>query len=136
MKLKKQTLILFLTMLIIPMSYTQTLTESQIQLAQTYGIELTTSYSPQALIEILEIIDQELEAGIKTAYEQGYKAAVKEWQPKAIAYQTELEILKSEYEQTKKAHKKELFNFSLISGFSGLVIGNVSGILIGIKLKL
>lgn len=76
---------------------------------------------------MIEIIMEEADISIKESYEEGYKQAVLEYKPEA-------EYWKTKYESLENKNLTNSLTIGTLSFGIGLLLGNVSGIFIGLKL--
>jgi len=103
MKLKALLLTLLFLMLTTQTSFAQTKKESKQTSANEYGIDLTKSYTGSEVLELIQIAEQEAEAAIDKAFDEGYKQGLlagvpdaEYWKTKALQYETEINRLKKE----------------------------------------
>ena len=96
--------------------------------AEQLGIDLTKNYSGKEVVELLEIVMEESELAIESAYKEGYKQAIVETKPDVLYWE------KMYKEQKKKTVKNSLI-FSGVGLASGFILGNVTGYSICLKLQ-
>ena len=127
MNLKKNLLMILLLIVLIPILSAQTLNENKKNSENELGIDLTRTYSGKEVQQIVDILLEEADASIDSAYKEGYKQATVELKP-------EVEYWKTLYEGTKKNNFSDALKFTLIGFGSGLVLGTYSGIVIGVHI--
>lgn len=101
MKLKAFLPLTLLPMLAMQTSFAQPRTESELTSASVYGTDLHRNYSGSEVAELLQIVEQEAEAAIDHAFDEGYKQGLlasapdaEYWRIKAGQYETEIMRLK------------------------------------------
>jgi hypothetical protein len=104
MKYKKLMLLSFL--LVLP---TLHLTAQQSQTNSSgsenvFGIDLNRTYSGNEVLDLLTIMDEEAEASITSAYNEGYKAGILEYKPEAVRLQSVNESLQADAEKMRKQY--------------------------------
>lgn len=127
MNLKKRLLMILLPIVLIMTLSAQTSKENKNNSDNDLGIDLTKTYQGKEVQAIIDIILEESDKSIDAAYKEGYKQATVELLP-------EVDFWKTMYENQKKNTLTKILTFSLISFGSGLIVGEVSGITIGLKI--
>ena len=106
MKLKKlsrsRLLPILLLLLLTRDSYAQALPESPEKRSSDYGIEPGKSYPGTAVLELIAVAEEEIDAAVSEAYAEGYKASMLRYAPDATAYKTTSEILQRELDAERK----------------------------------
>lgn len=87
------------------------------------------TYTRKEVQSIIDIVLDEADISIKNAYQEGYKQATLELLP-------EVEYYKTMYNNQKNIILTEKLKLSLITVSAGFIIGNFSGIMLGINLPL
>lgn len=126
--MKLRTLLLVLLLIILPiknLSAQQSNNTNQTT-NNELGIDLTRSYSADEVLEIVNIILEEADAEIESAYEKGYKQGVLDYAPK-VAY------WKTLYEEQEKNSLQNYITVGSISFGLGFLIGGLTGYFIQIK---
>lgn len=127
-QLKKLQLLILLPVLLMQMSYTQSVSQLSNGSGVKYGIDLEKNYTGREVRELIEIIMQEAEAAIVESYNSGYKQGV-------LAYKGDVEYWKVKAAGFEKAlQKQKLQSFMLC--FSGVSIGFLGGMGLGFGLRL
>lgn len=97
MRLKTLPLMCLFLTLAMQTSFAQPRTESELTSAGGYGIDLHRNYSGSEVAELLQIVEQEAEAAIDRAFDEGYKQGLlasapdaEYWRIKAGQYETEI----------------------------------------------
>jgi hypothetical protein len=129
MNLKKRLLMILLPIVLIMTLSAQTSKENRNNSDNDLGIDLARTYQGKEVQAIIDIILEESDNSIDKAYKEGYKQATVELLP-------EVEYWKTMYENQKKNTLTKILTFSLISFGSGLIVGEVSGITIGLKIPI
>jgi hypothetical protein len=130
MKFRIPLLLILLMRLIMPWSYAQTPPELPKEQNNAYGIELGESYPGIVILEILTAAENEIDAAVKEAYEEGYKAGVLEYAPKLAAAEALREMTQLSVEAERKKTKyfwQGLFITGGIAFLGGATIGGLSG---------
>lgn len=127
MNLKKSLLMILLLIVLTPILSAQTLNENKKNSENELGIDLTRTYTGQEVQQIIDIIFEEADASIDSAYKEGYKQATVELKP-------DVEYWKTMYESTKKNNFSEILKFTIIGLGTGLILGSYSGVIIGINI--
>lgn len=132
MNLKKNLLMILLMIVLTQMLSAQELSNNKKNLENELGIDLTRTYNGDEVNEIINIILEEADNTIDSAYKEGYKQATVELQPEIIYWKTL-------YETTQNNNKSELLKKNLIwnmIGFTtGCFLGGTAGFSIGINLN-
>ena len=127
MNLKKSLQVILLLIVLTPILSAQTLNENKKNFENELGIDLTRTYTGQEVQQIIDIILEEADASIDSAYKEGYKQATVELKP-------EVEFWKTLYETNKKNSFSEALKYALLGFGSGFLVGGFSGVYIGIKI--
>ena len=127
MNLKKNLLMILLPIVLTLTLSAQILNENNKNSVNELGIDLTRTYSGQEVQQIIEIILEEADASIDSAYKEGYKQATVELKP-------DVEYWKTMYETSKKNTFSEALKFTIIGFGSGLILGSYTGIVIGVHI--
>lgn len=118
---------ILLLIVLTPILSAQTLNENKKNSENELGIDLTRTYTGQEVQQIIDIIFEEADASIESAYKEGYKQATVELKP-------DVEYWKTMYESTKKNNFSEILKFTIIGLGTGLILGSYSGVIIGINI--
>lgn len=105
MKLKIHLLTILLMMLLIPMSYAQTLPELQNNQSSDYGIELEKFYPGTIVLELMQAAEAEIEAAVNEAYAEGYKAALLQYLPELAGLRISENAMRIKLENERKKNK-------------------------------
>lgn len=119
---------ILLMIVLTPILSSQTLKENKKNSENELGIDLTKTYSGEEVNEIISIILEEADISIEKAYKEGYKQATVELEPEIIYWKTLFQDYKTESIKNK-------ILFGSIGFASGLLIGNVTGFTIAIKIN-
>lgn len=129
MNLKKNLLlILLITVLTMTLSAQTSKTNSR-NLENDLGIDLTKTYTGTEVQALIDVILEESDISIQNAYQEGYKQATVELQP-------EVEYYKELYKLQKKQTISDKVKFSLIGFSAGLLLGNCTGLAIGLNIMI
>jgi len=104
-KLKIHLLTILLMMLLIPMSYAQTLPELQNNQSSDYGIELEKFYPGTIVLELMQAAEAEIEAAVNEAYAEGYKAALLQYLPELAGLRISENAMRIKLENERKKNK-------------------------------
>lgn len=85
----------------------------------------------EQVIQLVKEIEEDASSSIAEAYEEGYKAALLEVKPEAIATLALNEQLQKDVEQLKKDKSKAGWTGALIGGATGVVVTSVIFICVG-----
>jgi hypothetical protein len=129
MNLKRSLQVILLLIVLTPILSAQTLNENKKNSENELGIDLTRTYTGQEVQQIIDIILEEADASIDSAYKEGYKQATVELKP-------DVEYWKTLYELDHKNSFSDALKFTLIGFGSGLLLGGFSGIVVGIKIPI
>ena len=129
MNLKKSLLVILLLIVLTPILSAQTLNENNKNSGNELGIDLTRTYTGKEVQQIIDIILEEADKSIDSAYKEGYKQATVELKP-------EVEYWKCLYETNKNNNFSRTLMFTLFGFGSGLILGGVSGVIIGVKIPI
>ncbi|GMO13156.1 MAG: hypothetical protein Ta2A_23650 [Treponemataceae bacterium] len=129
-KSKIPTAALLLLLLVMPQIYAQNKSELPLSQKNDYGIEGEKLYPGTMLIELLAQAEMEIDVAVSEAFAEGYKAAMLEYAPlaeywKAIAHNAEIK---------RKDAVRQKWLFALGAFGIGFVVGNGTGIAVGLKL--
>lgn len=127
MNLKRSLQVILLLIVLTPILSAQTLNENKKNFENELGIDLTRTYTGQEIQQIIDIILEEADASIDSAYKEGYKQATVELKP-------EVEFWKTLYETNKKNSFSEALKYALLGFGSGFLVGGFSGVYIGLKI--
>ena len=130
MKLK----ILLLTILFLPLltliSYAQTPPELPDAQNSGYGIEPEQFYPGSLVLELMEAAETEIDAAVREAYAEGYKAAALRFMPELAARNEEIVMLNLTIESFRSARQRNWRNIFITGGLSflgGMVVGMIIG---------
>ena len=129
MNLKKNLLMILLPIVLTLTLSAQTSNENKKNLENELGIDLERTYQGTEVQAIIDIIFEEADKSIDSAYKEGYKQATVELQP-------EVEYWKTMYETRKRNSFSDNLKFSLIGFGVGVLVGGYTGITIGIRLPI
>lgn len=118
---------LFLT-LATQTNFAESRTESSRTSASEYGIDLTRSYTGSEVAELIQIAEQEAEAAIDRAFDEGYKQGLLASAPEAEYWKTR--SFQFEAELKKANRQKWLF------AFGGFGCGLITGCGFGFSIRL
>ena len=125
--------ILLLTILFLPLltriSYAQTPPELPSAQSSAYGIEPERLYPGSLVLELMEAAETEIDAAVREAYAEGYKAAALRFMPELAARNQEIVMLNMNIEALKIDRRKNRRNIFIIGGLSFLG-GMAAGIII------
>lgn len=127
MNLKKSLLTILLLIVLTPILSAQTLNENKKNSENELGIDLTRTYTGKEVQQIIDIILEEADASIDSAYKEGYKQATVELKP-------DVEYWKTMYETSKKNNFSEALKYTIIGLGTGLILGSYTGVVIGIQI--
>ena len=127
MNLKKSLLTILLLVVLTPILSAQTLNENKKNSENELGIDLTRTYTGKEVQQIIDIILEEADASIDSAYKEGYKQATVELKP-------DVEYWKTMYETSKKNNFSEALKYTIIGLGTGLILGSYTGVVIGIQI--
>lgn len=127
MNLKRNLQVILLLIVLTPILSAQTLNENKKNSENELGIDLTRTYTGQEVQQIIDIILEEADTSIDSAYKEGYKQATVELKP-------EVEFWKTLYETNKKNSFSEALKYALLGFGSGFLVGGFSGVYIGLKI--
>lgn len=117
--------LLMLTNIPLPLaSFSQNSNQEQNPVSKTYSME--------QVIQLVKEIEEDASSSIAEAYEEGYKAALLEVKPEAIATSALNEQLQKDVEQLKKDKSKAGWTGALIGGAAGVIVTSVVFICVGI----
>ena len=120
MKLK----ILLLTILFLPLltliSYAQTPPELLSAQSSAYGIEPERLYPGSLVLELMEAAETEIDAAVREAYAEGYKAAALRFIPELAARNEEIVMLNLTIEAFRSDRRKNWQNIFITGGLSFL----------------
>ena len=126
MKLK----ILLLTILFLPLltriSYAQMPTELPNAQSSAYGIEPERLYPGSLVLELLEAAEAEIDAAVREAYAEGYKAASLRFMPELAAKNKEIAMLNINIETLRTDRRQNWRNIFITGGLSflgGMAVG-------------
>lgn len=102
MKLNKPLLTFLCLMLITQASYSQQKTESKKTSGNEYGIDLNRNYKGSEVLELLQIVEQEANLAIDSAFNEGYKQGMLAYAPEVEYWQTRAFQLQEEISKLKK----------------------------------
>ncbi len=103
-------------------------TESKQISASEYGIDLNRSYTGSQVAQLIQIVEQEAEAAVDRAFDEGYKQGLLAGVPEAEYWKTRCAQLESEL--SKANRQKWLF------AFGGFGAGMLSGFGLGFTIRL
>lgn len=129
MNLKRKLLMILLPIVLILTLSAQTSNENKKNLENELGIDLTKTYQGTEVQAIIDIILEEADKSIDTAYKEGYKQATVELQP-------EVEYWKAMYNTRRKNSFSDNLKCSLLGFSAGLLLGGYAGITIGIRVPI
>ena len=129
MNLKRKLLMILLPIVLILTLSAQTSNENKKNLENELGIDLTKTYQGTEVQAIIDIIFEEADKSIDTAYKEGYKQATVELQP-------EVEYWKAMYNTRRKNSFSDNLKCSLLGFSAGLLLGGYAGITIGVRVPL
>ncbi|MBR0100469.1 MAG: hypothetical protein IJP90_12280 [Treponema sp.] len=103
MKLKTLLLLTLFLLLATQASFAQQKNQSKQTSENEYGIDLAKSYTGSEVLELIQIVEQEAQAAIEKAFDEGYKQGLlssapdaEYWRVKAAGYEAEVSRLKKE----------------------------------------
>lgn len=118
---------LFLT-LATQTNFAQPRTESEPTSASEYGIDLHWNYSGSEVAQLIQIVEQEAQAAIDRAFDEGYKQGLLAGVPEAEYWRVKAE----RYEADITRLKRERWLFA----FGGLGAGFIAGGGLGFTIRL
>lgn len=128
MNLKRNLLMILLPIALTLTLSTQTLKESKKNLDNDLGIDLTKTYKGNEVQQIIDIILEEADLGIESAYKEGYKQATVELQP-------QIEYWKTLFQENQILYQKEKLQYNLTFLGAGLIVGSgITGIIFSLKI--
>lgn len=127
MNLKTKLLMILLPIVLTLTLSAQTSNSNKTNSENELGIDLNKSYSGQEVQTIIDIILEESDKSIDTAYKEGYKQATVELLP-------QVEYWKSLYNDKKTYVFSDCITYALIGFSSGIVLGGGAGFYLGMKL--
>lgn len=127
MNLKKNLQVILLLIVLTPILSAQTLNENKKNSENELGIDLTRTYTGKEVQQIIDIILEEADVSIDSAYKEGYKQATVELKP-------DVEYWKTMYETSKKNSFSEALKYTIIGLGTGLILGSYTGVVIGIQI--
>lgn len=138
MKLKTLIVAILLPILLNPMIFSQEKKDYRSLVLTEFGIDLEKSYSADQLVDALAICLEEKDLAIETAYNEGYKIGVLEFEPELEAEKKKNSLLQQNYDLLKAAQEysateKIMLGVNCFSG--GLIVGGIVGGLCGFKLS-
>jgi hypothetical protein len=125
MRLKTLPLAILSLLLLTRIGYALTPQESQDGQNNAYGIEPEKFYPGTLVLELMEAAEAEIDAAVREAYAEGYKAAMLRHAPEAAMYKAEAETLRKELDAERK--KRRWFWPSVgITGGASFALGFLS----------
>jgi hypothetical protein len=106
MKLKTPLPLILFLVILIPAGYAQTPPESPDGQNSGYGIEPGQLYPGRMVLEILAAAESEIEAAVKEAYSEGYKAASLRYAPDTAYYASLSESIQRDLALERKKTKR------------------------------
>jgi hypothetical protein len=130
MRLKTLPPLICLALILAQASFAQTPPRSPEEPNSAYGIESDKFYPGSLVLELLTAAEAEIDAAVREAYAEGYKAAALWYAPELAARDQRLAALNltvETFKQNKRNHIRNLFiagGVSFLGGIScGLLIG-------------
>lgn len=128
MNLKRNLLMILLPIALTLTLSAQTLKESKKNLDNDLGIDSTKTYKGNEVQQIIDIILEESDLGIESAYKEGYKQATVELQP-------QIEYWKTLFQENQSLYQKEKLQSNLTFLGAGLIVGSgITGIIFSLKI--
>jgi hypothetical protein len=127
MRLKILPLMILLLLTLTPTGYTQTppgLPDGQ---GNAYGIGPTQRYPGSLVLELMEAAEAEIDAAVREAYAEGYKAASLRFMPELARQARRVAELNLDIEAHKKDGRNHWRNLAIACGLS-LLGGMAAGI--------
>jgi hypothetical protein len=116
--------ILLLTILFLPLlmriSYAQTPPELPDAQSSDYGIEPEQFYPGTLVLELMEAAEAEIDAAVREAYAEGYKAAAVRFMPELAAKNQEIAMLSMTIETLRIDRRQSWRNIFLTGALSFL----------------
>jgi len=128
-RLKIPLLMILYLLLLTPISYAQTPPELPDAQSNDYGIEPGRSYPGTLVLELMEAAGAEIDAAVREAYAEGYKAASLRFMPELAAKNQEIAMLNMTIGTFKTDRRKYWRNIFIAGGLSFLG-GTAVGIII------
>jgi hypothetical protein len=125
-RLKIPLLTILFLLLLTPISYAQTPPELPDAQSNDYGIEPEQSYPGTLVLELMEAAEAEIDAAVREAYAEGYKAASQRFMPELAAKNQEIAMLNINIEALKIDRQKSWRNIFITGGLSflgGMAVG-------------
>jgi len=119
MRLKIPLLMILFLLLLTPISYAQTPPESPGGQNNNYGIELEQFYPGTLLLELMTIAEAEIDAAVREAYAEGYKAASLRFIPEITMLNMTIETFKID----RRKHWRNIFITGGLSFLGGMAVG-------------
>jgi hypothetical protein len=110
--------ILFL-LLLTPISYAQTPPELPDAQSNGYGIEPEQFYSGTLVLELMEAAEAEIDAAVREAYAEGYKAASLRFMPEIAMLNMTIETFKID----RRKYWRNIFIGGGLSFLGGMAVG-------------
>jgi hypothetical protein len=128
--------ILLLAILFLPLltriSYAQTPQELPDAQSSGYGIEPEQFYPGTLVLELMEAAEAEIDAAVREAYAEGYKAASLRFMPELAARNQEIAVLNMTIETLRTDHRQNWRNIFISAGLSFLG-GTALGVIITVR---
>jgi len=118
-KLKTLPLAILLMLLLTRISYAQTPPESPDEQSSGYGIEPEQFYPGSLVLELLKAAEAEIDAVVREAYAEGYKAASLRFMPEITSLNITVEALKID----RRKNWQNMFFAGGLSFLGGLAAG-------------
>jgi len=122
--------ILLLTILFLPLltliSYAQTPPELPDAQSSDYGIEPEQFYPGSLVLELMEAAEAEINAAVREAYAEGYKAAALRFMPELAVKNQEIAMLNMNIETLRIDRRQNWRNIFISAGLSflgGMAVG-------------
>jgi len=128
MKLKTPLLTILLLLLLTRISYAQTPPELPDAQNSGYGIEPEQFYPGSLILELMEAAEAEIDAAVREAYAEGYKAASLRFVPELAVKDAKIISLNMTIEALRTDRRKTRLNMFITGGLSllgGMIIGMI-----------
>ena len=128
MRLRALLPLTLLLLLATQMSFAQPKTESGTSSADSYGIDLTGSYTGSQVADLIQILEQEAEAAIDRAFDEGYKQGLLAAAPEAAYWKARCDELSASLSAETEKARKQKWLFALGGFGAGFLTGGGIGL--------
>jgi len=119
LRLKTRPLMILLLLLLTQISYAQTPQELPNAQNSGYGIEPEQFYPGSLVLELMEAAEAEIDAAVREAYAEGYKAASLRFMPEIVSLNITIEALRND----RQKNWRNIFITGGLSFVGGIAVG-------------